>query len=265
MPRGGLGNRICSLLSALFYIKIGLYKSMTVNWLLSDHCPIDIEEFCDIKQHVDCDIYRDAPLFPPHPQFKLCKMHRHDTMAASQFWCHENYPRSDKQDMLQCIKMIDFKLPDPMIKADFGLHCRRTDWGHHLYDVNDGSVIGLHNTLDEKFADYLHNIISGDIYIASDSNNTVSYMVKRFDNIKYQLKPDYPLDSKRSANMLREALVDISNLANSRTIIRDSNSSFALIAHLIGGNKMITWSRPILERSGSGYFMNPHSNYQINK
>lgn len=263
VPRGGLCNRLSAILAGLCYVRHGLYKSITINWLPSDHCPIAIDEFCTIK--ADCDIVYDTVLIHTHPQYYLARGYKFDGIAASNFWQHPSDLRLGLEEWKASACMIDWNLPEPICLADYGLHCRRSDWGHHLYNTTDGSVKPLHHQLDVDFTTYVLNRVSGEIFIASDSNDTIRHIKSELPHLHYQAKQEYPLDSKRSHSMLREALIDLSTLSKSRTIIRDSNSTFPFMAHIIGGNELITWPRTVLHSSGCGYVNQPSSDYHINK
>jgi len=263
LPRGGLGNRMLCVLSGLYYVEAGYYDSMTINWLYSDHCNIDISEFCEFN--CDIDIVSDTVMLDPDPQFRFNNGFKYDSISASHRWNRPDHIIPQLTDWASTTSIIKWNLPTVDRQYDTGLHCRRSDWGHHQYNTDDKDhIIDLHNQLDELFYQWCVGQIKGSVYIASDSNKTAEYFSALL-NANHLTKTEQRYDSKRTRGMIWEALVDLAHLSNCKTIIRDSYSTFAMLAQIIGNTKLVTWDRPILKMSGCGYITDSCSNYHINK
>lgn len=54
---------------------------------------------------------------------------------------------------------------------------------------------------------------------------------------------------------MAEAMNDIACLAACKKIVRDSYSTFSLVASIIGRKPLESWDRPVLQQSGSGFIM----------
>lgn len=249
IPCGGLGNRLCSVLSALRYIELDIYRSMTIKWPLTNHCSINLHDVAQLNVDYELD---DKIEIPYTQQYNLVKGFKYDSIYASNFWRHDSKDTSDQVVWARSTNMIKWQLPEPICRSSVAIHCRRSDWG-----LNDGkvdrSIYSRHSELDRRFYKFISNHLHGDVFMASDSNESIRFFRSKIPNLIYQSKPEYPIDTNRCRRMNDEILLDLSTLSASDMILRDSASSFPLIAHIISRNKMITWERPFLRDSGRGF------------
>ena len=250
-PCAGLGNRMLAILSALRYIELGCYKTLTICWVKHGHCPIDLSEIADIL--VDHDIM-DSFVAGSTPQFQLVKGYKYDKIMASNIWNSQDDILESWIPWARQCKLIKWKLPEPICQPDVGIHCRRSDWGVCDFQRQlHSDSYALHSQLDQTYYDEIADNIKGKAFISSDSYETIEYFKSKRPDIISQNKSQYSNNSERSLVMMREALIDLATLAKCRVIYRDSSSTFSLLASIIGRNRLITWRRPYLDQSGTGY------------
>jgi hypothetical protein len=116
-------------------------------------------------------------------------------------------------------------------------------------------------TLDIEFEKYVRQfIIDKSVFLATDSIRTEEYFKSRYPHIVVFTKTKYPINSNRDKVITLESLIDLHTLSASKTIIRDSDSTFSLVAMLMckgfDHNRFITWPRPVLQASGPGFGIN---------
>lgn len=269
-PPGGIGNRLITIFTAIAYCVLEKYDGIIIRWAVNSHCHIDLDAIIKLRninhQIVKTEDYIIGPNDSVEKRFLIQKnvglfgtgfiyetMHNIDNNFSSEYlmqWVINNIGT-----------YIDFVPYKPIASVEFGVHCRRSDWGvtsKNNHDITD-NLFDKRTILDIEFEKFISPIVTNhSTFLSTDSIRTEQYIKSKHPHIITMRKSKYPTSTDRDAIMTKEALIDLHTLAASRTIIRDSNSTFSYIAALMNGgllkpNRLITWSRPVLQVSGPGF------------
>lgn len=254
-PVGGLGNRMQSIFSGIRKCTQNKYSSMIVIWTGADCC-IDLEEIV-IFNNVKVKIER---IDHPHENAKYrmpnissvgygWKIEEERDLVTSCTFLDNNDVAWSYQHINKYIEWIQYPTTT---NVQIGVHCRRSDWG--LYYTQYETIKQQQTIIDENFIDYILPLVENKyFFLATDSITTLDTFKRIFGSraITYS-KSEYPTDCVRNKQTMIESLFDLHSLAKCNTIIRDSDSSYSLLSHIIGQNKIITYERPILKAAGPG-------------
>ncbi len=261
VPTGGIGNRLMAIFVAVAYMVMEEYDELCIRWAINNHCNTNIGNILTIKnlkyQVTEHKNYCINPLDlhkRPHTPWGF---HFYETCPRKRInlpideiirWISDNIHN-----------YIEFVQYSPIVSADIGLHCRRCDWGASMdsrtivNNLREDRII-----LDVEFERYVRQLIVGkSVFLATDSIRTEEYFKSHHQHIVISTKTKYPTNSHRDKIITLESLIDLHTLSASKTIIRDSDSTFSLVAMLMhkgfDHNGFITWPRPVLQTSGPGF------------
>lgn len=273
-PVGGLGNRLLTIFAAIAYTHIEQYDKLVIRWTNNSHCPINLNEVLTITNTphdiVDSPIYDTTPTPYPKITHLYGNSHTYETTARTS----ETTPEQ-VFEWVRCNlhSHIDLVPVSPIILPDIALHCRRSDWGATVNDPRSiiSNIRRDRIILDIEFEKYVRPIIDGrsPVFLSTDSPRTEEVLLREHPHIVIQRKTKYPIDTTRTPLLIKEALVDLMTLAYAKMIIRDSQSTFSMVAHLLALTKhyhcqqltqqqvpqpsLITWDRPVLREAGPGF------------
>jgi len=262
-PMGGLGNRLMAIFGTIACCFIEKYDQLVIRWAKNGHCPLSLHEIIKIV-NVDHQVLETPKYVHKLPELVLKPFQffgdgciYESTMSSS-----SPSPLTIMQWIIDNIaKYVEFIPYQPIAATKLGLHCRRSDWGAtsvNNYDMTD-NLREKRQILDVEFEKFINPIITGhSTFLSTDSIRTEDYIKSRHPHVIITKKTRYPIRTSRDAVLMREALVDLHTLAESQTIIRDSESTFSFVATLMNGgftrpNRLITWPRPVLQGAGPGF------------
>lgn len=261
-PQCGLGNRMCALFSAIMAVACGQYRSLVIVWDRDGHCDIDLEEVLTIK-NIPCQIINSSQSDYNTPFNRIAINGEYHGIATVYFFPSR---ATNYGDYKSCIyswawhnldRYVDWVMYDTCHHSKLGLHCRRSDYGATQGHTVIDDLSGQRKILDHQFLEYSSKYIDQfeSAFLATDSVATQQHFIDVFgDKIKYHHKNRFPVDTIRTG-LMRDSLIDLHNLSKAQLLLRDSVSTFSLLAHIIGRNYLITWRRPTMAGCGSGLFL----------
>lgn len=238
IPIGGLGNRLLRIFKA---IQLS-HSPLNIIWVKNPHCQIDLNQLIKIlipHQTKTYNNYHTALKNNPN-NYGLS----YPSLDANLYWLHTQLPN-----------YIQFQPPqNPQPPQPIAIHARRSDWGLMINGQINHNHIQQQDYLDQEFIKYLKPIIKNQpFYLSTDSQRTKYHFQTHYPTqLHHQKQANYPTNYIRNHQETISAWNDLHALATATTIIRDSGSTYSLIAHIINRNNIITWQRPTLQIPGTG-------------
>ncbi len=259
---GGLGNRLLSIFSAIREVDKHRYDTVIIQWDKTFDCSVELSNIIELKSE---QILLNPSRFlqsPDLPVDIIIDLGGYDYIKSYRLFDSTNVLDYDEQinwARENINKYLSFKQKTYDTNL-IGIHCRRSDWGKSDANCNavfdDEDLEYNHMALNHLFYDYLtsQSLIDQELFITTDSISTLAFFRYKLPSLSYNKKSNYNKYTQRSEESMTEAIQDLASLASCKYIIRDSRSSFSLIASIFGNKPLLTWNRPVLVESGCGYF-----------
>lgn len=260
---GGLGNRLLSIFSAIREVDRHRYDTAIIQWDKTFDCSIQLESIIESKSERILlnppELLQSADL----PVDVIIDLGGYDYIKSYRLFDSTNVLDYDEQinwAKENIHRYLSFKqeITDTGL---IGIHCRRSDWGKGDASCNatvdDEDLEYNHMVLNHLFYDHLvsQSLANHELFITTDSISTLAFFRYKLPSLTYNKKSNYSKYTQRSEESMVEAVQDLTTLASCKYIIRDSRSSFSLVASIFGNRPLLTWNRPVLVESGCGYFV----------
>jgi len=248
-----------AIFSGIRELALSRYDAIIIKWDIDSNCNINV---------LDVFTFRNDIIIDTTDKYKITNIGGYNQIIESGWYDYirtstlfDSHVPVDVEYIVGWLKAnlhdhLIFKLVRPD-KETIGIHCRRGDWGRA--DNNCREVINLediqynHLLLDLAFFEYIKKYEDTTIFISTDSASTLAFFRHQFkDRLFYNKKVEYSYTTTKSPRSMIEAIEDLTSLAACKLIIRDSHSTFSLVASILGCKPLDSWDRPVLIYSGSG-------------
>lgn len=259
---GGLGNRLLTIFSAIRELEKRRYDTVIIQWDKTFDCNIELNKIIELRSG---QILLNPPEYMQSsdlPVNTLVNLGGYDYFKSYRLF--DNFDTLNQDEQIYWARnnicnYISFKENTPHTNL-IGIHCRRSDWGKG--DANcdsamcDEDLEYNHMVLNHLFYDYLvtQSLTDKELFITTDSISTLAFFRYKLPHVVFNKKFNYNRYTLRSEESMTESIKDFVSLIACKYIIRDSRSSFSLVASIIGNKPLFTWDRPVLMESGCGYF-----------